>query len=40
MTGTEGKVKVKKSRKMRWTGHVARRGEETGAHKLLQRTAS
>jgi hypothetical protein len=28
-------VRVLKSRRLRWTGHVARMGEERGVHKLL-----
>jgi len=40
MIGTERKVTVKKSRKMRWTGHVARTGEEIGAYRLLSGTTS
>jgi hypothetical protein len=28
-------VRVVKSRKMRWAGHVARIGEERGLHRLL-----
>jgi hypothetical protein len=35
MIGTKGKVTVQNSRKMRWTGHVARIGEERGAYRLL-----
>jgi hypothetical protein len=35
MIGAEGKVTAKKPRKMRWTGHVARTGEEIGSHRLL-----
>ena len=28
-------VQVVKSRRMRWAGHVARMGEDTGLHRLL-----
>jgi hypothetical protein len=28
-------VRVVKSRRMRWTGHVARMGEDTGVHRVL-----
>jgi len=28
-------VRVKKSRRMRWAGHVARVGEERGVHRFL-----
>jgi len=28
-------VRVIKSRRMRWTGHVARMGEERGVHRVL-----
>jgi hypothetical protein len=28
-------VRVVKLRRMRWTGHVARKGEERGVHRLL-----
>jgi hypothetical protein len=28
-------VRVVKSRRMRWTGHVARKGEERGVHRVL-----
>ena len=28
-------VRVVKSRRMRWAGHVARMGEETGVHRVL-----
>jgi hypothetical protein len=28
-------VQVVKSRRMRWAGHVARRGEESGVHRVL-----
>jgi hypothetical protein len=28
-------VRVVKSRRMRWTGHVARMGEERGVHRVL-----
>jgi hypothetical protein len=28
-------VRVVKSRRMRWAGHVARMGEERGVHKVL-----
>jgi hypothetical protein len=28
-------VRVVKSRKMRWVGHMARMGEERGVHKVL-----
>jgi hypothetical protein len=28
-------VRVVKSRKMRWAGHMARMGEERGVHRLL-----
>ena len=28
-------VRVKKSRRMRWAGHVARVGEERGVYKVL-----
>jgi hypothetical protein len=30
-------VRVVKSRRMRWAGHVARMGEERGAHRMLVR---
>jgi hypothetical protein len=28
-------VRVVKSRRMRWAGHVARMGEDTGVHRVL-----
>jgi len=28
-------VRVVKSRRMRWAGHVARKGEERGVHRVL-----
>ena len=28
-------VRVVKSRRMRWTGHVARMGEDRGVHRIL-----
>ena len=32
-------VRVVKSRRMRWTGHVARMGEDRGVHRVLVREA-
>jgi hypothetical protein len=35
MIGTAGNVTLKKSREMRWTGHVARTGKKRSAYRIL-----